>query len=491
MDSQPAGQAVIDRKDRRVCSECVDDDFLRNEIGSSGQDGACFYCEQAGKTFSLAQLADLAGAALSELFVRVDPNQTVPTEGPRTNSLGIRHFRGRHRQGRPVADVLNDAGMGYVATEDVLLVLAERQAGVEVELFAPDGHYASKESVDTWDFETGWIDFEHSLKTEARYFNRFAEFQLGSIFEGINDHKTSSGRGIVVELAQGEEPLVLYRARVFQDMAKFEEAVKHPDREVGPPPPSGAVAGRMNAAGISVFYGATNRDVALAEVQPPVGSKVLVAGFEVIRPLRLLDLTALDLVADEQGSIFDPGYIYCLKRAEFLRGLSRRISRPVMPANQPRDYLPTQAIADYLATAINPPLDGIIYPSVQAGPSPRLFGHYEDNRNVVLFHKTARVRPLEIPEGAEISVFDDCDNSAFGTLDDGPEAQYTVWEDVDNLGPVSEFEDSDDVPLRLTLLEVHHVRGVKIDSVSSEIRRYRAKKRDAGPANVEPPLRLL
>jgi len=214
---------------------------------------------------------------------------------------------------------------------------SERNAGLEDEPFDLDGYYANKESVDTWDFESGWFDFEHSLKTEARYFNRVAEFQLGSIFEGINEHRTRSGRSIVVELAPGEEPSVLYRARVFQNMAKFEEAVKHPDREVGPPPPSAAVAGRMNAAGISVFYGATHRDVALAEVQPPVGSKVLIAGFEVTRQLRLLDLTALDLVADEQGSIFDAAYIYRLKRAEFLRGLSRRISRPVMPANQPRD----------------------------------------------------------------------------------------------------------------------------------------------------------
>jgi RES domain len=67
---------------------------------------------------------------------------------------------------------------------------------------------------------------------------------------------------------------MLYRARVFfQDMAKFEEAMKRPDRDIGPPPPSVAVAGRMNAAGISVFYGATHPGVALAEVQPPVGSK--------------------------------------------------------------------------------------------------------------------------------------------------------------------------------------------------------------------------
>lgn len=156
-----------------------------------------------------------------------------------------------------------------------------------------------------------------------------------------------------------------------------------------------------------------------------------------VRPLSLLDLTSLDLVADEKGSVFDADYIHRLKRAEFLRGLSRRISKPVMPDNQPRDYLPTQAIADFLATAADPPLDGIIYPSVQAGPSHRIFGSSEDRRNVVLFHKAARVQQLEIPEGADVSVSDDGPWSLWH-LNDGPETKYTVWEKVASTAPSPE-----------------------------------------------------
>jgi len=36
----------------------------------------------------------------------------------------------------------------------------------------------------------------------------------------------------------------------------------------------------MNAGGIAVFYAATAPKVALAEVRPPVGSKVLIGRFE-------------------------------------------------------------------------------------------------------------------------------------------------------------------------------------------------------------------
>jgi hypothetical protein len=121
----------------------------------------------------------------------------------------------------------------------------------------------------------------------------------------------------------------------------------------------------MNAAGISVFYAATDPNVALAEVRPPVGSKVLIGRFGVIRPLRLLDLQALEFLADEKGSFFDQDHVRRLRRGKFLRGLSWLVSKPVMPEDQPRDYLPTQAVADFLGTAANPPLDGMIYPSVQ------------------------------------------------------------------------------------------------------------------------------
>jgi hypothetical protein len=460
------GMAVILTRHRRVCSECVEDQFLRAKIEKEGQSGICFYCELNGKTFSIDQPADLVKIALSELF-------ELTTANP------LDHKESGYLAGQRVADVINDAGIWYVATEDILKVLAERlgqdENYAEQGAFDENARYSKRRSVNDWDFEDHWLDFESSLKTEARYFNRLAGEHLASIFEGIGEHKTKTGRPIVVEAGPGKELAVLYRARVFQEMAKFEEAMKRPDRDVGPPPPSAAIAGRMNAAGISVFYGATDPGVALAEVRPPVGSKVLVAGFEVIQPLRLLDLTALDLVADEKGSIFDTDYIQRLKRAEFLRGLSERISKPAMPDNQPRDYLPTQAIADYLATATNPPLDGIIYPSVQAGHSHPIFGNREGKRNVVLFHKVARVQALEIPEGADVSVNDD---SLLGLpfLDDRPEAKYTVFEKVVSAIPLVDPVDEDDAPLRFSSLEVHHVRGVRIDSISSQVQRYRSEK---------------
>ncbi|MGA8183908.1 MAG: RES domain-containing protein, partial [Terriglobia bacterium] len=87
-------------------------------------------------------------------------------------------------------------------------------------------------------------------------------------------------------------------------------------------------------------YGATDPELAVGEVRPIVGSKVLVVRFELLRPARLLDVAALRSVYVE-GSIFDPKYLQSLERAQFLGRLSDRFALPVMPNDEPLDYLAT------------------------------------------------------------------------------------------------------------------------------------------------------
>jgi hypothetical protein len=336
-------------------------------------------------------------------------------------------------------------------------------------------HYTKNPHVSAWDFNADWFDLERSLKAEARFFNKDAERTLKSIFEGIHGHQTKAGRPIVVDAGPGTDFAMFYRARVFQAEEELREAMKRPDAALGPPPRSRTVAGRMNAMGIAVFYGATHSAVALAEVRPPVGSKVLIAGFEVIRPLKLLDLVSIADLADEEGSLFDDVHRRRLQRAQFLRELGERLSKPVLPHDEPLDYLPTQAVADFLASADDPPLDGIIYPSVQDGPSHPIRWIQGDRHryrcNVVLFHKAARVQSLN--EAVDIEVSDNSGVSLPDVPDDGPDVEYAVWvANEKDRQATGEKDDADDAALKFSSLEVHYVRGVKIDTTSSSVPRY-------------------
>ena len=177
----------------------------------------------------------------------------------------------------------------------------------------------------------------------------------------------------------------------------------------------------MNAKGISVFYGATDPEVAIAEVRPPVGTRVVVAEFEILRPLRVLDLRNLG-GASAEGSIFDEAFVDLCHKAAFLQTLSDILCASVVPDHEDLEYLPTQAIADFLATERKPALDGIAYPSTQIDGS---------GYNVVLFHKAARVEELVITEGARLKAFTRIPD------EEGWCPEYNVVEDVPFLSRAS------------------------------------------------------
>ncbi len=381
----------------------------------------------------------------------------------------------------------NAAVIPRQAAEDIQAVLDYRHGdfdsaamGEETE-FSSESYYEEKNS-SVWAWQEEWRSFEQSLKTEARFFSRVGADHLASVFGEIDKLKATDARPLVVDAGPQLALDHLYRARVFQADPKLEEALCRPDRHLGSPPPNLASAGRMNARGISVFYGATEAGVAIAEVRPPVGSKVAVAKFMVVRPLRLLDLTALEDVQDG-GSIFDPTLRPRLERAAFLRSLGQRITRPVMPDDEAFDYLATQAIADFLATENEPRLDGIIFRSAQS----------EDGRNVVLFHKAAQVEEMQFPDGIEIHA-----RTGWET-EDGREIDYSVSEEVppplqsppkkaDDAwpglplipSPVCRDDDYRDKTLRIdpASVEVHHVEWVAYRCIAYKVDRHRHEKHD-------------
>jgi hypothetical protein len=467
-------------EERRICSDCVGEAFLRAEIHKRGNTGACSYCGGEEKTFSIGEMADVIKTALHEHYYH------TPSEPDEFEYAMQKHTDyDWEREGYPIVDVIADcADITSKCAEDIRSVLAERYSDTEEsqwdeeDPFDEDAYYAER-SVDHAESQASWRRFEESLTTESRYFNQVAQATLASVFEGLGQHKTADGKPVIVEAGPNTQLTAFYRARVFQSHDKLEEALKRPDQEIGPPPPFAAISGRMNPHGIAVFYGALDPAIAIAEVRPPVGSKVVVGRFDLIRMVRLLDLEALKSV-NVEGSIFDPEHIGRLERAKFLNWLSDEITQPVMPNDEPFGYLATQAIADFLATVAEPSLDGILYSSVQ-GSVP--------NMNVVLFHKASRLEGLDIPEGTDISA------TLTRSTEEGEEIDYSVFERVPQVvadqqptfvagipltmnasGP-PEY-DSRETTLRLVVesLEVHHITGVTFQSEQHHVDRYRYEK---------------
>jgi hypothetical protein len=385
-------------RERSICSSCVGETYLSASIEQHDAQARCDYCDKLGRCVSLATLADQIDVALEQHFV------TTPIEPEGIEYLAAKEGRWE-RGGESVTDVIGEAAsLEPEPAEHVRIILEDKhddferaQMGDEGP-YDPETHYR-RERPRGDELQAEWQDFQRSLRTEARMFNPGAHRFLTSLFAGIADYRTRDGAPVVVKAGPREEISALYRARVFQSQQKLETALCYPERELGPPPPAAARAGRMNAHGIAVFYGARSKDVAVAETRPPVGSHVAVARFKIVRPLTLLDIEALEEVYVE-GSLFDPSHLGELKKAAFLRTVSNKIKSPVMPDDEPFEYLVTQAIADFLAGGAAPAIDGIIYPSVQdGGPA----------QNVALFHKAARVELSDLPRGTTTTASLWCD----------------------------------------------------------------------------------
>ncbi|TPI29246.1 RES domain-containing protein [Mesorhizobium sp. B3-1-9] len=478
---------VEELKERAICTGCVGEEYLSGEISRDGAEQVCHYCGERGKSYTLEEIAGRIEQAFEDHYTRTSTDADG-IEWAMQKDPEIDYSWEREGE-QTIYAIMNAADIPEEAAGDIQVILADEHGDFEMDKmgeetpFAEEAHYEEIMPSDE-EWQEGWRDFEQTIKSEARFFSRTAAAQLSALFDDIDQLHTRGGEALVVNAGPDTSLSELYRARAFHSDERLKAALMRPDRELSAPPSFIAAAGRMNAKGISTFYGATEPHIALAEVRPPVGSQVAIARFEIIRPLRLLDLNKLEQIS-ESGSIFDPSYARRLGRMMFLRKLTGRISRPVMPDDQDSEYLATQAIADYLATEGKVPLDGIIFPSVQAG---------NEGVNVVLFQKASRTVEIDFPKGTDLSA------ETWHDTADGPEREYSVIERVppepetrkpatpsffdpsaiDWAEPRGDYDDRE-VTLRIDPagITVHVVEAVSFKTDEHTVRRYRWTKLDA------------
>ena len=207
----------------------------------------------------------------------------------------------------------------------------------------------------------------------------------------------------------------IWRARKAISECQLKAILTNPTLEMGPPPPERTPAGRMNAEGIPVFYGALDRETCIAEIRPAVGSYVVTGQFEILRPMRLLDLNLLQEVVIET-TYFDPQYADRSNRVAFLKQLTQELTKPVMPEDESREYIATQVIAEYLAHKINPRIDGIFFNSSQTDPP---------GDNVVLFNHASQVEKIAVQPTANYYVGMPRE---YDEYDDDEDRVVMIWE---------------------------------------------------------------
>ena len=470
-----------------VCHDCIGDPFLNKVVCAEGTRVVCSYCNAVGEALPLDDLAQRIHKVLQDHFEL-------------TSSQPIGHEYALAREG--LWERAGDLAKHVIA--DITGVSEEIVTDVQELLSDCYGYRAIKDGEENpYDSDacyeeqgadnSAWKTFCEQIRSHGRFFNRYAEDELTHIFGDLGTQETFRSKSVIREISPDSQSGHIWRGRTAQSPKELEAILKSPAREIGPPPPRLAKGGRMNAAGIPVFYGAMEKDTCIAELRAPVGSQVIVAKFELLRPVRLLDLEALTEIWNIDASHFDPDYYKLEGRVASLRSLAHEICRPVMPQDEAFEYLPSQAVAEYLANKLDTPLDGIIFHSSQTGGG---------GRNVVLFNSACGVESDDLPEGSEVKVYslranpDEDDDGYISVFETVPSASSISphnddatlvdaylsplrWDEDDNAG--RELPTYSEPTLRIDMKSIFvlDIQSVRYDYHSREVSRHRIVKKQS------------
>lgn len=371
--------------EKAICHACVGDKLVSAEIRATGTQGRCTYCDHRRKRWPLSRLADRVHGVLQANYRLVSPSPwddhgydssgenpaEVITEIAELDDTDI---------GRDIQDILSDRHGPWAHREG------------QNDPYGDDIGYAF-DAADVSELHASWTVFCRILKTESRVFSSVARLMLDEIFAAVGTLTAGTGQPVIRRFG-ASRPTRFFRGRVATSDKMLERMLADPARELAPPSHELARVGRMNAAGIALFYGALDVETCLAELRPPVGSHAVITAFENVRPLRLLDLDRLSSIS-LGGSMFADDFRERYELSRFLSRLVMELSKPIMPGSEELDYLPTQAVADYLADREDLELDGILFPSSQRRGT---------HLNVALFHRASRAAGKLLPEGCEVTM---------------------------------------------------------------------------------------
>ncbi len=215
-----------------------------------------------------------------------------------------------------------------------------------------------------------YLWFEKTVKSEFRYVRdtRTNEF-LDAVLLTSKNRKESINKDQTYwrsQLGSSKSGGIKYETtRLFQ------EDVPYPVERMKPSVDK-AKEGRSNPKGIPYLYLTSEKQTAIQEVRPWIGSLISVAEFQIVKDLKIIDCSRNihKLDGSSSDSLF-PNVDDCKSRKLSNGEIEKYVwswidwafSRPVDPSDDKADYIPTQILAELFKSN---GYDGIIYNSLFA-----------------------------------------------------------------------------------------------------------------------------
>lgn len=361
---------------KRVCWRCIGEELISAEIKTQPR-RVCSYCHARRNAILIPDLARRVDPVFQNIVGSGDEGYIERDGEPGFGPIG-------EYPHEIIAQMLetDDDAIG----RDLVSWLADHhryrnRPGDEGFDFYDDtsDHYAILGETDDW-FRRSWDGFCDDLKHRRRFFIGAHGHVLDDLLGPVIRGEWPTG-GAIRTIGPGTDYRHIYRGRLANDSAAQRRIYARRRQRLAAPAAGMAGAGRMNATGISVFYGSFDRDTCVAELRTPVSGHAVVGRFEIMMPLRVLDLTMLE-VGFEALSYFDANYAQMMSYQAFMITFHEAVRKAVLPGQEALEYLPTQVIAEYLWSQDAAPIDGVIFGSSQISDS---------SNNIVLFPHAATV----------------------------------------------------------------------------------------------------
>ena len=201
-----------------------------------------------------------------------------------------------------------------------------------------------------------YLEFEHKVKHGHRYIHdsETSKF-LSEILSTLSSRKKRIDIGTIFWRAQiGND----WQPIVYEGEEIGEEPCPHDSTRMRPMNNS-ASEGRANPKGIPYLYLANNKETAMSEVRPWVGSYISVGQFKINQNLFLINCSVHGL--EEWPPIYEEEPPDIEKELAVWSYIDRAFSKPIVDSDNVADYVPTQILSELFKSN---GYDGIIYKSV-------------------------------------------------------------------------------------------------------------------------------
>ena len=343
-----------------ICSQCVSDPYLKQQIQCAASVSPCTFCHRRGRH-----------SVPFDTFMEIIKDTIFQYYDHAVNEAGWDSEEGGYLgdtfdTSELISYRLDELSHREAVNEAIIESIGD-ETWCELDMYRLNG-------VDR--YAASWTDFCNTVKHKIRYFFDTTE-QEEDFPETIPVPRMLDELRDILSRVNlvGMLPVA---TRFFRVRPHNRAEICNTWQSLGSPPDSEAIANRMSAAGISMFYAAFDMATARAEVSAnlPAGEHILTcAEWTNTRELYVLDLTKLPSVPS----------ICSMPRDErdpliFLREFVRAITQPVEHDGREHiEYVPTQILTEYFRhrSLANGSLDidGIVYPSA----------HCADGRSIVIF----------------------------------------------------------------------------------------------------------